>query len=98
MQRMSSSLLIATVLLTAAAGIASTAAEAQQRKKGPLVVRVKPRSFFDAGKVVPEGSLSQYARGPHYYSQPTYSFVGSRFGESNLPDRIGSGPSPFPRF
>lgn len=98
MRRMSSSLLIAAALFTAGAGIASSAAEAAQRKKGPLIVRVQPRSFFDAGKVVPVGSLSQYARGAHFYSQPAYGFIGSRFGQSNLPDRIGSGASPFDRF
>jgi hypothetical protein len=98
MRRISSHFLIIAAMLTAGAGIATTAAEAAPRKKRPLIVKVQPRSYFDAGKVVSEGSLSQYARGPHYYSQPVYSFNGSRFGESTLPDRIGSGVSPFGRF
>jgi hypothetical protein len=98
MRRIFSPLLIIAAILTAGAVIVSSAAEAAPRKKRPLVVKVQPRSYFDAGKVVTEGSLSQYARGPHYYSQPVYSFNGSRFGESSLPDRIGSGVSPFGRF
>lgn len=71
--------------------VATTIAEAQQR---PLRVIVQKRSIFDAGKVVPVGSMNRYAS-QHFYNSPSYAFVGDRFGQGTLPGRIGSGANPF---
>jgi hypothetical protein len=68
------------------------ALEARERK--PLRVTVQKRSYFDAGKVAPVGSMNRYASG-HAYASPAYSFVGDRFGEGTLPSRIGAGNNPF---
>lgn len=93
--------LTAASLFLAAAAVGTMAlapaAEAQSRKR-PLIVKVKPRSYFDAGNVVPVGSLNRYAADQTFRSAPVYSYIGSRFGETTLPDRIGAGASPFPRF
>lgn len=92
------SLLVAAAALVAGATLAIPAAEASGHKKRPLTVKVPARSYFDAGRVVPVGSLSHYSRGPHFHSAPVYQFNGARFGESSLPDRIGGGAPAFPRF
>jgi hypothetical protein len=68
------------------------ALEARERK--PLRVTVQKRSYFDAGKVAPVGSMNRYASG-HAYASPVYSFSGDRFGEGTLPSRIGAGTNPF---
>ncbi len=68
------------------------ALEARERK--PLRVTVQKRSYFDAGKVAPVGSMNRYASG-HAYASPVYSFAGDRFGEGTLPSRIGAGTNPF---
>lgn len=89
------------ILLTAAfaaAGFAMTATAAEassHRGKGkPVVVRVTPRSYLDPGRVVPVGSLSQYAIAPRYSSSPI-AHVNSRFGGDILPGFIGAGANPF---
>jgi hypothetical protein len=66
--------------------------EAKERK--PLRVTVQKRSIFDAGRVVPAGSMNRYASNNNYAS-PAYSFTGDRFGEGTLPSRIGAGTNPF---
>jgi hypothetical protein len=71
---------------------ASTGAAAQERK--PLRVEVQKRSIFDAGPVVPVGSLNRYAS-QHFYTSPPWSFSGDRYGEGSLPARIGAGTNPF---
>lgn len=92
----------AAFLVLAAGAVGAVAfapvAEAQTRKQRPLIVKVQPRSYFDAGNVVPVGSLNRYASDQTFRAAPVYSFIGSRFGETTLPDRIGAGASPFPRF
>ena len=67
-------------------------AEAASRK--PLKVTVQKRSYLDAGKIVPVGSMNRYAS-QHFYASPAYSFLGDRFGEGTLPARIGAGVNPF---
>jgi hypothetical protein len=71
---------------------AATAASAQERR--PLRVDVQKRSYFDAGPVVPVGSLNRYAS-QHFYTSPPWSFSGDRYGEGTLPPRIGAGTNPF---
>lgn len=70
----------------------STLASAQERK--PLRVEVQKRSYFDAGKVVPVGSMNNYAT-QHFTNSPPWSYSGDRFGEGVLPPRIGAGTNPF---
>ncbi|MGO4406832.1 hypothetical protein AB4Z10_21535 [Bosea sp. RAF48] len=86
---------VATVLAItlAASTVLATIAEAQNRR-GPLRVTVQKRSYFDAGNVVPVGSLNRYANQAPYTS-PVYANVGELYGEATLPPRIGAGVNPF---
>lgn len=88
--------LLVSALAVAAFSMAATAAEAasHRSKKNPMVVRVTPRSYLDAGRVVSVGSLSQYATVPRI-SSPAYSHVSGRFGGDTLPGFIGAGANPF---
>ena len=79
-------------LSVAAVTFAVSVAEAQQRR--PLRVTVQKRSYFDAGKVVPVGSMNRYAT-QNIVASPVYSSVGELYGEGTLPSRIGSGANPF---
>ena len=74
----------------AAAGltIAGSMAEAQERR--PLRVIIQKRSYFDAGNVVPVGSMNRYAT-QNIVASPVYSAAGELYGEGTLPSRIGSG-------
>lgn len=85
--------LVASLGLGLAIAIAAAPlAEAASRK--PLRVTVQKRSYFDAGKIVPVGSLNRYAS-QTFYASPAYSHAGERFGEGALPGRIGAGVNPF---
>ena len=77
----------------AASTVMASVAEAQSRR-GPLRVTVQKRSFFDAGNVVPVGSMNRYAS-QHFASAPAYSNMGGFYGEDILPGRIGAGANPF---
>lgn len=80
----------------AATGLAAvTAAEAQPRR--PRTITVTPRSFLDAGVIVPQGTYLNYVLAERL-SPPVYENMASRFGEDTLPPRIGAGPNPFPKF
>jgi hypothetical protein len=79
-------------LSVAAVTVAASVAEAQQRR--PLRVIVQKRSYFDAGKVVPVGSMNRYAT-QNIVASPVYSNTGELYGEGTLPPRIGSGANPF---
>jgi hypothetical protein len=68
--------------------------EAGHKKQRPLYVKVKPRSYLDAGKVAPVGSLSQYAVS-NRYNTPMSHGIGNGFGSYLLPDPIGGGRNPF---
>lgn len=83
----------ALAIALAASPILVTLAEAQTRRE-PLRVIVQKRSYFDAGKVVPVGSMNRYAS-QHFASLPTYHNTGELYGEGTLPARIGIGANPF---
>lgn len=86
---------LAAILAVSLAGstVLASVAEAQGRR-GPLRITVQKRSYFDAGKVVPVGTLNRYAS-QHFASAPVYSNTGSFYGEDTLPGRIGAGRNPF---
>ncbi len=65
-----------------------------QSKRGPLRVTVQKRSYFDAGNIVPVGSLNRYAS-QHFAAAPIYASTGSWYGEDSLPGRVGAGRNPF---
>ncbi len=89
--------LISLAALTAA----TTGADAQNRRRttvvvqesAPPVLRVRPRSFLDAGRVAPVGSLerqrSGYWQTQSYLVMPPWHNMRDRFGEGSLPDPIG---------
>ncbi|GJD75275.1 MULTISPECIES: hypothetical protein [Methylobacterium] len=91
--------------LTLAAVGANTAAEAQgryapagYRVSQPLPIRIRPRSWLDAGNVVEanNGSVGNPATNPHfitasYLNSPPYG-RNDRFGGGILPDPITNGP------
>ena len=87
-----------SLLTLAAARAAAPAAEAQSRRRGDdaLILNVRPRSYFDAGKVVPVGTLNRYATSQitSYLASPPYINMKDRFGEGTLPDPITNGPFP----
>ena len=86
---------VAAILAVAAPAstVMVSIAEAQSRR-GPLRVTVQKRSYFDAGKVVPVGSMNRYAT-VNTVSSPVYSNTADFYGESTLPARIGAGANPF---
>ena len=75
-----------------ASGLAVSAAEAKQRR--PLSVTVAGRSFLDAGKVAPVGSLNRHQFVANSMSGPMQGPSLSHVGRDNLPDRF-AGPNPF---
>jgi hypothetical protein len=80
-------------------------AEAQTRSlrrpgEDVLMLQVRPRSYLDAGNVVPVGSYTSPASGfgqtQSYLNLPPYIGQRERFGASVLPDPIANGPYPGP--
>jgi|SRR5829696_4742906 hypothetical protein len=80
-------------------------AEAQTRTlrragEDVLILNVRPRSYLDAGNVVPVGSMNNPASGlgqtQSYLNLPPYFGQRERFGASVLPDPIANGPYPGP--
>jgi hypothetical protein len=80
-------------------------AEAQTRTlrrsgEDVLILNVRPRSYLDAGTVVPVGSYQGPASGfgqtQSYLNLPPYFSQRERFGASVLPDPIANGPYPGP--
>ena len=77
-----------------------TAADAQSRRRttvvitepAPPLLRVRPRSFLDAGRVAPVGSLerqrSGYWQTTSYLVSPPWNNMRDRFGEGTLPDPV----------
>ena len=61
-----------------------------------LILNVRPRSYLDAGNVVPVGSMNYPASGfgqtVSYLNLPPYLGMRERFGASVLPDPITNGP------
>ena len=89
--------LVALSLLSLAAlAAAAPVAEAQSRRRSEegLIVNVRPRSYFDAGKVVPVGTLNRYvtSQTTSYLLLPPYIGQRDRFGEGTLPDPVTNGP------
>jgi hypothetical protein len=75
------------------------AADAQTlRRRGEqrLTIDVRPRSFLDAGNVVPVGSENRFGTGfgqtASYLHLPPWHNMRDRFGEGTLPDPITNGP------
>lgn len=84
-------LIASTLLAAVAASLLASAAEAQTRK--PLRFSVQPRSYLDPGKVVPVGSLQNYATLDRYSPITTApTFIKA---DAALPPRIGGGRNPF---
>ena len=90
--------------LAALAG-AGTSAQAQNRPgatydiRSPdhIVIRVRPRSWLDAGRVVePTAQANPATNGrfiaAQYLNSPPYAFAKDRYGAGNLPDPITNGP------
>jgi hypothetical protein len=88
-----------SVLSLAALAATLPAAEAQTRRRvavvetvgQPLVLRVRPRSFLDAGNVVAPGTTNRYATQDivSYVNSPPYAHMGLAYGAGILPDAIG---------
>ena len=74
-------------------------AEAQTlRRRGEqtIILQVRPRSYLDAGNVVPVGSENRFGTGfgqtASYLNLPPWHNMRDRFGEGSLPDPITNGP------
>jgi hypothetical protein len=74
-------------------------AEAQTlRRRGEqtIILDVRPRSYLDAGNVVPVGSENRFGTGfgqtASYLNLPPWQQHRDRFGEGVLPDPITNGP------
>ena len=89
------------LLSIAAVMAAAPAAEAQQqiryRQDGRvLILNVKPRSYLDAGNVVPVGSEHRvgtaYSETVSYLNMPPWHHQRDRFGGGTLPDPVTNGP------
>ena len=92
-------LVVFSLAAVAAALAVAPSAEAQNRRRlgdgGPLILDVRPRSYLDAGNVVPAGSLNRYAgewQARSYLNTPPWHNMRDRFGEGSLPDPITNGP------
>jgi len=89
---------VLAVLSVAALGLAAPVAEAQSRRSrgDGLVIRVQPRSYLDAGTVVPVGSqnypTSGYGQVASYLNTPPYVGMRDAFGAGTLPDPIQNSP------
>jgi len=91
--------LIAFAALSLAA-LSALPAEAQTRtwrQNGEvLILNVRPRSYLDAGNVVPVGSMnyptSGYGQTVSHLNLPPYLGMRERFGASVLPDPVTNGP------
>src|SRR3954468_9782059 len=87
---------LAVFAALAVAAVSSLPAEAQTRlrRQGEdvLILNVGPRSYLDAGTVVPVGSMN-YVTSPQgqqasYLNLPSYMGQRERFGGSVLPDPV----------
>ncbi len=88
-----------SLLSLAALAAAVPAAEAQTRRQvvavetvgQPVILRVRPRSFLDAGNVVQPGTTNRYATRDivSYINNPPYAHTRELFGAGVRPDPIG---------
>ena len=74
-------------------------AEAQTlRRRGEqtIILQVRPRSYLDAGTVVPVGSEHRFQSGfsqtASYLNLPPWQHQRDRFDEGSLPDPVLNGP------
>jgi hypothetical protein len=83
------------------AALSALPAEAQTRSlrrsgEDVLILNVRPRSYLDAGNVVPVGShqspAGSYGQMRSYLNLPPYQHMKDRFGEGSLPDPVTNGP------
>ena len=95
---------LAALSIAALSAVPVASAEAQTRtyrRNGEvLILNVRPRSYLDAGNVVPVGSMnyptSGYGQTVSYLNLPPYVGQRERFGASVLPDPVSNGPYPGP--
>jgi hypothetical protein len=87
------------------AALSALPAEAQTRSlrrsgEDVLILNVRPRSYLDAGNVVPVGSMNHPVTGlgqtQSHLNLPPCIGQRERFGASVLPDPISNGPFPGP--
>ena len=91
---------LAAIAALAVATVSALPAEAQTRlrRQGEdvLILNVRPRSYLDAGNVVPVGSMNYTTSGAGYVASnlnlPPYIGMKDRFGEGVLPDPIQNSP------
>jgi hypothetical protein len=68
----------------------------RRRGEQTIILDVRPRSYLDAGNVVPVGSENRFGTGfgqtASYLNLPPWQHMRDRFGEGTLPDPITNGP------
>ena len=90
--------ILAAVSATAFVAVAPLAEAQSLRRRGEqsLTIDVRPRSYLDAGNVVPVGSqhspASSYGQTRSYLNLPPWHHQRDRFGEGSLPDPVTNGP------
>jgi hypothetical protein len=86
---------VSVATLTALAPIAE-AQTLRRRGEQTIILNVKPRSYLDAGNVVPVGSIDYtvngYGQTASYLNLPPWQHQRDRFGEGSLPDPITNSP------
>ena len=90
---------LAAISVATFAALAPTAEAQTLRRRGEqnLTINVRPRSYLDAGNVVPVGSqqnpaTSGYGQMRSYLNLPPWHNMRDRFGEGSLPDPVTNGP------
>ena len=90
--------LLAAVSVATFMALAPVAEAQTLRRRGEqtIILDVRPRSYLDAGNVVPVGSqhspASSYGQMRSYLNLPPYQHMKDRFGEGSLPDPVTNGP------
>ncbi len=83
-------IVLALAALTVAFAITIPAAEAREtKKKREMVVKVKPRSFLDAGTNVQPGTYQLYSLGLTPHSVPDSVIPTGSIQQRLLPGRMG---------
>lgn len=90
MRRLALAFLAGTTFALAGAALGFSGEALAQGRRAGIVIEVKPRSWLDAGPVVPLHSKQSYVYDSQSYSD--YSRFGSRGGDFGLlPDRFSAG-------
>jgi hypothetical protein len=90
--------LLAAASVAAFVTMAPTVDAQSLRRRGErnLTIDVRPRSYLDAGNVVPVGSqnytVNGYGQTASYLNMPPWHNMRDRFGEGSLPDPITNSP------